>query len=129
MASMLPAAVSPAFGIMGSVSEGVAADAPPSKVGENDSPFGQVVALYQSNSYLLSQLKSVRGHLSRAREYLASPGCNAALGRAHVLRLRARHSAALALLRANRHQARRLLARTGDPSGVATVSPRSTTAR
>src|SRR5947209_7388910 len=124
MDSMMTATVPPTFEIIGSVSEGVAADAPASDGGGEESPFGQVVALYRSNSSLLSELTSVPATLSGAGGSLAGPACTAALGRAHLLRLRARHSAALVLLRANRLQARRLLARTAGATGTIPLAPR-----
>jgi hypothetical protein len=73
--------------------------------------FGRVVALYQGNEHLLSELQKVRERLIRASTYLRSPGCNRVLGEAHLLQSKARHSALLAMLRANRVAARRLLGR------------------
>jgi hypothetical protein len=77
----------------------------------DESLFETLVSLYQSNAVLSMELKSVREKLDRARAYLETPGANLLLGEAHVLRLRARHTAALTLLRANRLQARHVLAR------------------
>src|SRR5437588_7876977 len=65
------------------------------------SPFGQLVALYQSNEYLLLELKTVAQKLSHARESLATPGMNSVLAQAHIDHLRSKHSAVLIVLRAN----------------------------
>src|SRR4051812_41296837 len=73
--------------------------------------FGLVVALYQSNARLFAELDAVRRETARARAYRAMPGSNRVLADARLLRLRSRRSAALAHLRANRIQARSLLAR------------------
>jgi hypothetical protein len=73
--------------------------------------FGRVVALYQGNEFLLSELQSIGQKLASARAYRDTPGSNPALAEARLLQLRARHSAALAMLRANRHEARHLLGR------------------
>jgi hypothetical protein len=71
--------------------------------------LGQLVALYRNNTYLLSELENVHSRLTHAREYLGAPGSNPVLARAHLDRLRAKRSAALHLLRANRVQVRALL--------------------
>ncbi len=89
--------------------------------GDNVNPslldaFGQCVSLYQSNKFLLTELKSLDRRLSSTQSYLESPGCNPLLARAHLRQLKTRRSAVLTLLRANRLQARLLLARTeGQP--------------
>ncbi len=72
--------------------------------------FGQFVSVYQSNAFLFSELKSVKQKLASARSYLESPGRNLLLAQAQIDRLKARHSAVLTLLRANRLQARALIA-------------------
>jgi hypothetical protein len=72
--------------------------------------FERLVSLYRSNERLLSDLKSLRVRLASARAYLDSPGSNPVLGQARVLHLKAKHTAALTLLRANRVVARTLLA-------------------
>ncbi len=72
--------------------------------------FSELVGLYQSNETLLGELGSVNRKLSLAREYLTTPGNNPVLGQAYLLRLRARRSAVLTLLRANRVKARDFLA-------------------
>jgi hypothetical protein len=71
--------------------------------------FGQIVALYQTNELLLSELEKVKKSQDRARAYLETPGSNPALAEAHLLRTKARHSAVLTMLRANRIQARSLV--------------------
>ena len=75
--------------------------------------FGRVVALYQGNAFLLSELENIRRKLAQARAYRDTPGANAALAQARLLQLRARRSAALTMLRANRIEARRVLGRPG----------------
>jgi hypothetical protein len=117
----------PTRGTFESVSVSVAVVASPAtEAGGGDANlFAQVVSLYQSNSSLFSELKSLRGKQQRAREYLGTPGCNAALGEAHLLRLRARHSATLAVLRANRLQARRLLSRLEGDAGRGESGPQN----
>jgi hypothetical protein len=81
--------------------------------GEGRGLFGQIVSVYQSNEFLFAELKTVREKLNCARAYLDAPGSNPVLAEARLLQLRARHSAVLTLLRANRLQARGLLARAG----------------
>jgi hypothetical protein len=71
--------------------------------------FGQLVTLYQSNQVLLNELDSLKVKRERTREYLETSPRNPALALAHVNRLRAKHSAVLVLLRANRFQVRALL--------------------
>lgn len=75
--------------------------------------FGRIVALYQGNEFLLSELQNIRRKLASARAYRDTPGSNPALAQARLLQLRARHTAALTMLRANRHEARHLLGRPG----------------
>ena len=81
-------------------------------------PFGLLVSLYQTNKALSAELRAVQRNLAGARDYLASPGCNARLAEARLLQLRAKHSAVLALLRANRVRSRDFLARL-DPGPAA----------
>jgi hypothetical protein len=116
---MLTAAVYPVQGISGTVTGDDAAGAMAPAGAAVDNLFGQLVSLYKSNDFLLSELTSVRLKLGRARDYLGSPGCNTALAEAHVSRLRARQSAALTMLRANRMQVRALLARLEGPTRAA----------
>lgn len=73
-------------------------------------PFAILVDLYKSNEILLSELRSVNAKYVGAQAYLAQVGSNPHLGHAQVLRLRTRRSAVLTLLRANRVQARAILA-------------------
>ena len=80
--------------------------------GEGRDLFGQYVDVYQSNEFLSAELKSVNGKLARTRAYLETPGSNPVLAGAYQNQLRSRHSAVLTLLRANRLEARALLART-----------------
>jgi hypothetical protein len=83
--------------------------------------FGQLVALYQSNEYLLSELKSVTRKLSRSRAALDPAGTRQNLARAHFDHLKAKHSAALLLLRANRLQVRTLLTKIRAGAGPTAV--------
>lgn len=114
---MLSSTIHPVRGTTGTCFGGVMGDVGVAAGAAGEDPFGRIVRLYQSNAYLLRELKSVRGQLDRARSYLSTPGCNRTLGEAHVLRLLARRSAALALLRANRRQAQAVLARVGHGPG------------
>jgi hypothetical protein len=75
--------------------------------------FGRIVSLYRSNEFLFSELQNVKLKLARARVYRDTPGSNPVLAEAHVLQLRARHSAVLTMLRANRIEARRRLGHPG----------------
>jgi hypothetical protein len=84
--------------------QGPAATAAPEPVA-----FGRLVALYQNNEHLLSQLSSLRLKLARARAYLLCPGSNTALAEAQIAFLKAKQTAALTLLRSNRIEARALL--------------------
>jgi hypothetical protein len=81
--------------------------------------FGQIVALYQTNEILLSELEKAKKSQAFARVYLETPGSNPALAAAHLLRTRARHSAVLTMLRANRIQARSLV---GQPWTIRAIS-------
>jgi hypothetical protein len=87
---------------------------------EDDNQFGQLVALYNDNARLGDDLERTRRAASRLREYIDTGSCNPILANALLYRLRARQSAALGFLRANRIQAKDLLARMGGP----VVSPR-----
>jgi hypothetical protein len=73
--------------------------------------FGRIVALYQSNELLLSALQKVKKNQNSARAYLETSGSNPALAEAYLLQLKAKHSAVLTMLRANRIQARQVLDR------------------
>lgn len=81
--------------------------------------LNQLVSVYQSNEYLFSELKSVKKRLTQAQTYLKSPNPNTALALAHLNQLKARHSAVLTMLRANRLQARALLSDTAAEADVA----------
>ncbi len=73
--------------------------------------FGRYVSVYQSNEFLFNELKSANQKLERTRAYLHSPGSNPILAQACLDQIRAKRSAVLTLLRANRRQARSLLSR------------------
>jgi hypothetical protein len=73
--------------------------------------FAEIVRAYQSNEYLLGQVARADRQIAQVREYLAAPGCNPALGAARLRVAKARRTAALTILRANRIRARALIAR------------------
>jgi hypothetical protein len=79
--------------------------------------FGRLVWLARSNQQLFGLLHALSDRLHGVRAYLAGAGCNARLGRAYYQHWRTRHSGVLLLLRANRLEARRLLARL-DPEAL-----------
>ena len=107
---MLSTAFCPVFGINDVVVHSVPTRPQPASVAAVENPLARLVALYQSNSHLFTELKSVRSQISRTRDYLATPGCHLALGAAQLRRLQARHAATLALLRTNRIEAHEWLA-------------------
>jgi hypothetical protein len=103
------------------LSSAVSAEAaPPPRVEPPGDTFGQIVALYHSNEFLFSELQNVKLKLARARAYRDTAGSNPVLAGAYLLQLRARHSAVLTMLRANRIEARRLL---GDPGPTLASAP------
>jgi hypothetical protein len=67
------------------------------------------VQILRSSERLLAALHSLEIQLGRTRVYLADPGCNRAVGDVRLSQLKAKHSGILALLRANRLEARQLL--------------------
>jgi hypothetical protein len=67
-----------------------------------------LVRTLRNHEQILTNLRALREQAARARCYLAQPGGNTALARAYLERLLAKRSALLALLRANRLEARRL---------------------
>jgi len=71
--------------------------------------LGRLVRLVQDHDRLQRELDALGRQVAAARSYLAEPGGNVRLGAAHLERLRARRSGALALLRANRLEAAGLL--------------------
>jgi hypothetical protein len=73
--------------------------------------FGRLVGLVRSNEGLTERLGVVSRRLRIVRAYLAQDGCNLRLGQAYYLYWRTKHSGVLQQLRANRLEARRLLAR------------------
>lgn len=99
-----PAASSPSLRVVTGAEAG-AGVAPPAD------DFARLVGLVKSNERLFAEQRANRARLEQVRGYLARPDANVALGRALLERLRARRSAVLALLRANRAEARALLAR------------------
>ncbi|GAC1467234.1 MAG: hypothetical protein NVSMB9_08610 [Isosphaeraceae bacterium] len=76
--------------------------------------FQRLVALYQINNHLLSELDSVGRALIQARIYQDSAGSNPVLAAARTLHLKVKRSAVLSLLRANRVKSRPFLARRGN---------------
>jgi hypothetical protein len=86
-------------------------------VGTVPDDFGRLVWLARSNQQLFGLLHTLSDRLHGVRAYLAGAGCNVSLGRAYYQYWRTRHSGVLLLLRANRLEARRLLARL-DPEAL-----------
>lgn len=78
--------------------------------GEPDDTLARLVRLVASNDRLLNELKRLDARLAEADDYLAKPDANFALGCAYRDRVRTRRSRVLALLRANRVEAREFLA-------------------
>lgn len=72
-------------------------------------PFRRLVEIYRENAWLMDELEAVGGRLGSARAYREGAGGPTALADAYIDRLRARRSAALALLRSNRREVRDLL--------------------
>jgi hypothetical protein len=111
MLSIMNPSINETVGQVSTLDALVGAVAPRATVSTDSEPtlFTRIVALYQGNTFLLAQLKSLRLKLAAARSYLRSPGCNRVMGEAHLSYLRSKHSAALTVLRANRITARKLL--------------------
>ncbi len=80
---------------------------------DSGNPLERLVEIMRSNDRLMGELAASRERIDRARAYLDAPGSNARFGSAHLDRCRARHSAILAWLRANRIEALALLAPSG----------------
>jgi hypothetical protein len=80
--------------------------------GEDDAPLliGRLIRIFRSNERLFAELRTLSQRLRSSRAYLAEPGCNLSLGTAYYDYWRAKHSGVLTFLRANRLEARRLLA-------------------
>jgi hypothetical protein len=98
----------------------IPSDAHPSAAGASLAPsnlFEQVVRLVQSNDRLFAERDALVAKLGRARAYLAEPGCNRNFAIAHLKHLKLKHSCVLALLRANRLQARQILDRLNGETG------------
>jgi hypothetical protein len=72
-------------------------------------PFARLVQLWREHEHLLARLRRCGAERSRARAYLARPGCNVLLARAALERARTKYSGVLLLLRANRLEVLRLL--------------------
>ncbi len=94
----------------------VGGDAPSRSEADRDLPvdaeddLAKLVRLISSNDRLFAEMASLRARIDEAKSYLSGPGCRARLGAAYLDRLELRRSAALACLRANRIEARSLLA-------------------
>lgn len=78
--------------------------------------LSRLAELFVANEDLTAELGELRKKLDSAREYLGSPLANLALAEARLSQLRAKHSAALTRLRANRIQSRRLCALAPSPT-------------
>jgi hypothetical protein len=68
-----------------------------------------MVGLLRRGERLLAELRACRARIAEARAYLDRPDANPTLGLARLEQLRAKHSGWLALLRAQRIEARDLL--------------------
>ena len=106
---MLTATGNPEIGMIASFSETTSIETQES-ISQSPDLFGSLVNVYQSNTCLLNELRSINLKVTRARDYLSRVGSNPVLGSAHLAHLRIRRSAVLTILRANRLQADRLLA-------------------
>ena len=69
----------------------------------------RLAQLMISNDRLMDELVTSRARIIAAQAYLDKPGCNNRFGSAHLERSRAKHSAILTQLRANRIEALQLL--------------------
>ncbi len=95
-------------------------DSRPAAAGASLAPpdlFEQVVRLVQSNDRLFAERDALVAKLGRARTYLADPDCNRNFATAYLNHLKLKHSSVLALLRANRLQARQILDRLNGETG------------
>jgi hypothetical protein len=79
--------------------------------GEEPDDLARLVAIAQSNDQLSALLDVVNKRLRAVRAYLAEAGGESGLGRACYRHWKTKHSGILLLLRANRLEARLLLAR------------------
>ncbi len=84
---------------------------------EPPSAFGRLVKIMQSNERLISELRALATRLERARAYLTELGCHRNLATANLAHLKAKYSGVLALLRANRLEARELFGRLNSEPG------------
>jgi len=81
---------------------------------ESENEFAKLARLVRSNDRLLKELRALRPRMVSARAYLTELGCHVELGQMYLQRLQDRRSRALSGLRANRIEARELLASLGD---------------
>jgi len=72
--------------------------------------LGRLIELYQENAGMLAELTRVRRRLATSLAYALEVGHNPALAAALLSRQRAKQTALLTLLRANRLRARALIA-------------------
>jgi hypothetical protein len=75
------------------------------------STFERIVQLVQSNDRLFTERDALLAKLEQARGYLADPDSNRNFAQAYLNHLRLKHSSVVARLRANRLEARQILAR------------------
>jgi hypothetical protein len=80
---------------------------------EPSDDFARLVAIYRQNEQLLARAARIRAAIAEALRYARSPGANAALARARLGQLRARHAVTRVLLRSYRVEANALLCRHG----------------
>lgn len=92
-----------------------------------DSPLTRIVAVIRSNERLFERLDKLAIDLNSARRYLTASDCNRRLGESVLQRAKLKYQEVLALLRANRIEAKRLLSHSPEGSTEALIprfSPR-----
>src|SRR4051812_20948456 len=65
---------------------------PVPSTGEGPDVLERLVQIMRSNERLFAELQGLAGQINRARAYLAEPGAHAAIGEAHLGRLRTKYS-------------------------------------
>lgn len=88
----------------------VAPCSPPNGDADRSTMIERLVRILQRNERLIAEQRALTDRLRRARAYLAEPGCNLRLGTAQLSYLRVKYSGVLAHLRANRREARDIVA-------------------
>jgi hypothetical protein len=99
----------------------VAPCGPPRGDADRPTVFEHLARIMERNERLGAEQRALTDRLRRARAYLAEPGCNLRLGTAQLFHLRVKYSGVLAHLRANRREARDIVAGL-DPDQVSLVT-------